>query len=260
MTKLPSLVGAAVLFAGPAFAADLVAKPVYKEPLFGWAGFYLGGYAGYAWGSANTTGTLDPNSAFGTMAPNAQPAYNANMSPSLKPKGFTGGGTIGANWQTGAFVWGVEGDFGAFNLSGSTTTSVTPPGHPNLTSNTAVSADWLGTARGRVGLVFDRSLIYVTAGAAFANPSFRQTNTFASLGPTGIENISISGVRVGWGAGAGWEYMFAPNWSGKIDYLHLDFGTLTGVGVVAAQPVNVTHTTTFTADVVRAGVNYRFAP
>jgi outer membrane immunogenic protein len=253
-------VGAVALFAGPAFAADVVTKPVYKEPLFSWAGFYLGGYAGYAWGRADATGTLDPSNPFGNGAPTAQPAYNANMSPSLKLNGFTGGGAIGANWQTGAFVWGVEGDFGAFNLSGSATTSVTPPGHMNLTSNTTVSADWLGTARVRMGLSFDRSLIYATAGAAFANPGFRQTNTYATLGPAGVENISISGVRAGWAAGAGWEYMFASNWSGKIDYLHVDFGTLTGISVIPVQTVNVTHTTAFTADVVRAGINYRFAP
>jgi outer membrane immunogenic protein len=246
-----------VLFAGPAFAADPVTKPVYKEAPFGWAGFYLGGYAGYAWGSADATGTLDPNNPFGNNAPSAQPAYNANMSPGLKPTGFTGGGTIGANWQAGAVVWGVEGDFGAFSLSNSATASVTPPGHVNLTSNTTVSADWLGTARGRIGLAFDRSLIYATAGAAFTNPGFRQTNTFATLG---VEDFSASGIRAGWAAGAGWEYMFAPNWSGKIEYLHLDFGTLTGVGVLAAQSVNVTHATTFTADIVRAGINYRFAP
>jgi outer membrane immunogenic protein len=257
MRRLPGLAAAAVLFAGPALAADLVTKP---EPVFGWAGFYVGGYAGYAWGSADTTGTLDPNSPFGNGAPAAQPAYNANMSPSLKPKGFTGGGTIGANWQTGAFVWGVEGDFGAFSVSDTATTSVTPLGHVNLTSNTPVSADWLGTVRGRAGWAIERSLIYITAGAAFTNPSFRQTNTFATLGPAGIETFSISNVMAGWAAGAGWEYMFAPRWSGKIEYLHLDFGSLTGVGVLAVQPVNVTHTTTFTADVVRAGINYRFAP
>jgi len=157
-------------------------------------------------------------------------------------------------------VWGVEGDFGAFGLSDSTTTSVAPPGHVSLTSSTRVSADWLGTVRGRIGWAFERSLIYTTAGAAFANPSFQQTNTFASLGPAGIETFSTSNIRAGWAAGAGWEYMFAPNWSGKIEYLHLDFGTLTGVGVVPVEPVNITHVTTFTADVARAGINYRFAP
>jgi outer membrane immunogenic protein len=260
MRKVTGLVGAAVLLAGPAFAADPVTKPAYKEPVFSWTGLYLGGYAGYALGSADTTGTLDPSSPFGNDAPAAQPAYNANMSPRLKPGGFTGGGMVGANWQTGAIVWGVEGDFGAFNLSGSAPTSVTPPGHVNLTSSTAVSADWLGTVRGRVGGAVDRSLLYATAGAAFTNLGFRQANTYATLGPAGVETFSMSNARVGLAGGAGWEYMFAPNWSGKIEYLHLAFGTLIGAGFIPTQPVSVTHSTTFTADVVRAGVNYRFAP
>jgi outer membrane immunogenic protein len=256
MSKLPGLAGAAVLLASSAFAADVTTKPV-----FNWAGFYVGGYAGYAWGSADATGTLDPNSQFGNSAPGAQPAYNANMSPGLKPKGFAGGGTVGANWQTGALVWGVEGDFGAFNLSNAATPSVAPQGdHSPLTSSTRLSADWLGTARGRAGWALDCSLIYISAGAAFTSPGFRQTNTYGTLGPAGVEDFSLSGVRAGWAAGAGWEYMFAPNWSGKIDYLHLDFGTLTGVGVLPAQPVNVTHSTAFTANVARAGINYRFAP
>jgi outer membrane immunogenic protein len=259
MRKLPVLAGVAVLFAGPAFAADVATKPVSKEPVFNWSGFYLGGYAGYAAGSADTTGTLDPNNQFGNAAPPAaQPAYNANMSPGLKPRGFTGGGTVGANWQKGILVWGLEGDFGAFALSSSATTSVTPPGHVNLTSSTSVSADWLGTARGRVGLAFDHSLFYATAGAAFTDLSFRQTNTYATGLPGGVESFSISNLRVGVAAGAGWEYMFLPDWSGKIEYLHLDFGTLTGGGVLEVQRVDVAHTTTFTADVVRAGVNYRF--
>jgi outer membrane immunogenic protein len=258
--KLPGLVGVAALFATPTFAADLVTKPAHTEPVFSWTGFYLGGYAGYALGRADTAGALDPNSPFGSAAPDAQPVYNANMSPQLKPRGFTGGGTVGANWQTGVIVWGVEGDFGAFNLSNSATASATPPSHAGLTSSTSVSADRLGTVRGRVGWAFDRSLIFATAGAAFTNLGFQQTNTYATLGPAGVENFSISNVRAGVAAGGGWEYMFAPRWSGKVEYLHLDFGTLTGSGVVPVQPVNVTHTTTFTADAVRAGINYRFAP
>jgi outer membrane immunogenic protein len=248
-----------VLFAGPAFAADVAVKP--DERVFSWRGYYLGLYAGYSWGGADTTGTLDPNNPFGSDAPNAQSAYNANMSPRLKPAGFAGGGTVGANWQAGALVWGVEGDFGAFNLSGSATTSVTPQGvHSPLTSGTTVSADWLATVRGRVGWAFDRSLIYLTGGAAFTSTGFGQTNTYATLGPLGVESFSVSNLRAGVAAGAGWEYAFAPNWSGKVEYLHLDFGTLTGSGVLAVQPVNVAHSTTFTADVARLGINYRFGP
>jgi outer membrane immunogenic protein len=255
MRKLSVLAGAAVLSAGPALAADLVAKPT-----FSWTGLYVGGFAGYARSSADATGTLDPNNPFGNSAPVAQPAYNANMSPGLKSSGFTGGGAVGANWQIDAAVFGAEGDFGAFRFLGSATTSATPLGHVNLTSSTSANADWLGTVRWRFGWAIGHSLIYGTVGAAFTNLGSRQTNTYATLGPAGVEAFSISNVRLGVAAGAGWEYMFAPNWSGKIEYLHLDFETLNGAGVVPIQSVNVTHATTFTSEVVRAGINYRFAP
>ncbi len=260
MRKLLVLAGATALSAGPALAADLETKPA-----FSWTGLYVGGFAGYAGSRAGTTGTLDPNSPFGNGTPVAQPAYNANMSPGLKSSGFTGGGAVGANWQAAnwhldAAVFGAEADFGAFRFSGSATASVTPPGHVNLTSSTSAGADWLGTVRWRFGWALDRSLIYGTVGAAFTNLGSRQTNTYAALGPAGVEAFSISNVRLGLAAGAGWEYMFAPNWSGKIEYLHLDFQTLNGVGVLPIQPVNVSHATAFTADVVRAGINYRFAP
>lgn len=259
MRKLSGLAaGAAVLFGGAALAADVGTRPGSQERVFGWSGFYLGGHAGYAAGKADTAGTLDPNNPFGNSAPAAQPAYNANMSPSLKPNGFAGGGTAGANWQKGALVWGLEGDFGAFGLSRSATTSVTPPGHVGLTSSTSVSADWLGTVRGRVGFAFGHSLLYATAGAAFTDLRSGQTSTYATLGPRGVENFSAANLRTGVAAGGGWEYMLLPDWSGKIEYLHLDFGTLSGAGSIPIQSVNVTHATTVTADVVRAGVNYRF--
>jgi outer membrane immunogenic protein len=258
MMKLPALAGAALLFGGPAFAADAAITPA--TPAFSWTGFYAGGYAGYGWGSVNASGTIDPSSGFGNSAPAAQPAYNANMSPSLKSRGFTGGGTVGANWQMGVFVLGLEGDFGAFDFSDSATTSVTPPGHVRLTSDTKVSADWLGTVRGRLGWSFARSLIYATGGVAFTNLSFRQVNGYVIGSPGDTESFSISNVATGLAAGAGWEYAFAPNWSGKVEYLHLDFGTVSGTGVIPVQPVNVQHSIDLTADVVRAGINYKFGP
>src|SRR5580704_2748266 len=123
-----------VAAAGSAFAADIPA-PVYKAPVvapvvaYSWSGCYVGGSAGYGWGSTNTTTTIDPAAAFGSAAPNAQGAYDANMSPGLKPHGGIAGGQLGCNYHTGAFVVGGETDLSWFGLKDSVTTSVTPPGH-----------------------------------------------------------------------------------------------------------------------------------
>jgi len=57
-----------------------------NQPLniYSWAGPYLGANLGYAWGSVDHNPT--------------------------KPSGFVGGAQVGYNWQTGAWVFGVEGD------------------------------------------------------------------------------------------------------------------------------------------------------
>jgi hypothetical protein len=80
--------------------------------------------------------------------------------------GFLFGGTAGFNYPVSAVLVGIEGDIDWSGLSGSAA---------NCAVNTsgAVAAcqtksNLLGTARGRVGYAFDRTLIYVTGGAAFA--------------------------------------------------------------------------------------------
>jgi outer membrane immunogenic protein len=262
-----AVAGLSVGFGAAASAADLGTRPepVYTKapmmaPALSWTGFYIGGNAGYGWGDSETTGTLDPNSAFGNAAPVAQPAYNANMSPGLKPKGFAGGATVGANWQMGMLVLGAEGDFGAFHLSDTANTSVTPTGHVNLSSATTVNTDWLATARARVGWAFDRSLLYATGGLAATDLKFHQVNTYAGLGPTGVEDISLSSTKTGWTVGAGWEYMLNRNWTVKAEYLYMDFGSISGTGTVPIQPVTVAHTADLVANVVRGGVNFKFGP
>src|SRR5215475_3599132 len=51
---------------------------------FSWAGPYIGGNLGYEWGSVSNNPT--------------------------KPSGFEGGATAGYNFQSGSWVFGVEGD------------------------------------------------------------------------------------------------------------------------------------------------------
>jgi outer membrane immunogenic protein len=83
----------------------------------------------------------------------------------------------------------------------------------------------------------------------------------------GSTNISQSETRAGWTAGGGFEWMFAPQWSVKAEYLYYDLGTLTlnqtlNVAILATPAANVNwniqSTTHFNGNVVRAGLNYHF--
>jgi len=169
----------------PAVAADLAARTYTKAPVAAplptWAGFYIGAMGGYA--SEDTS--------------------------DFALKGGFGGGTVGYNWQTGMYVFGIEADAAGADIS-------TSLGIPGL-----VSADdkirALGTVRGRVGVTFQQVLFYGTGGFAWADER-------VSASALGV-SISDTKTRTGWTAGAGGEWMFAPHWSVKGEYLYRSFGS-----------------------------------
>jgi len=146
------------------------------------------------------------------------------------------GGTVGYNYQFGQAVAGIEGDIDWADINGTTTTTC-PLGCK--TSDT-----WLSTVRGRLGYAADRFMPFVTGGAAFGD--IRATTP----GFTGA-----STTNTGWTAGAGLEFALAGNWTVKAEYLYVDLGKFNcGVACGAAVTDNVS----FTTNLVRAGVNYRF--
>jgi high affinity Mn2+ porin len=77
--------------------------------------------------------------------------------------------------------------------------------------------DYVGTARARLGYVAGPWLAYATGGLAFAGERF--VNTPAA----GLDEKKVD-MRLGWAAGAGIEYAFAPHWSAKLEYLYSRFG------------------------------------
>ena len=79
--------------------------------------------------------------------------------------GFVFGGTVGANYQVGSLVFGVEadGDWADASGFGTFTASSLCAGGCLTTSS------WLSTLRGRAGYAFDRFFVYGTGGAAFGN-------------------------------------------------------------------------------------------
>jgi len=156
-----------------------------------------------------------------------------------KPDGFLVGGTIGYNYQVGSIVYGIEGDWDWSNVKGSVTCAVVAT---CTTENT-----WLATFRGRLGYAFDRWMPYVTAGGAYGN-----VKATASIPILGL-STSSSHSQLGWTVGVGLEYAFLSNWTAKIEYLYVDLGSFdTG-------PAPLVNNVSFTENIIRAGLNYKFA-
>lgn len=195
---------ALALVAAPATAADLSPRVFPKAPvmapMFNWSGFYVGLNGGWAGGS--------------------------------DVEGWHGGGQLGFNYQApgSAFVFGGELDGGFSNIGNSTTA---------LGITVRSEVDRFATARLRAGTAFDRTLLYVTGGAAWAHNEISVTG----LG-------SASKTHTGWTVGAGVEQALGGGWSGKFEYLYADFGSANYFGGMRSGG--------FDAHVVRVGLNYRF--
>ena len=219
------------VFAGnpdPPIVTKAAAPPL---PPFSWTGVYLGLNGAYSFGSSDWTRIVIGASSgnFGTS-------------------GFAFGGTVGANYQIGHFVIGVEGDGDWTDASGfGTFTAASFCAGGCLTNNS-----WVATARGRIGYAFDRILAYGTGGAAFGDVRANFSNDPVS-----------SATEAGWTVGAGVEVALAANWTAKAEYLFVDLGNGLCMAECAIQHPRALPTipdiaVTFNESLVRAGVNYKF--
>jgi outer membrane immunogenic protein len=254
-------------------AADLPTRkeapaPIFVPPPFTWTGFYIGVNAGGIWPSGSRNATIfDPNAAIDGGFINA--GFPGGLGS--QSAGFIGGGQAGYNWQTGAFVLGVETDFDGSTLSKSFNNVGTPfVGAGALTGdaftiNGKNSLTWLGTTRGRVGFVVtpdNRLMIYGTGGVAYGGGNSQFTVRDNTTGSIFSANPGSS--RVGWVIGGGVEYAVTNNITIKGEYLYADLGssnfsttpngfaTANFPGVVASGKV------AWNASIFRAGVNYKF--
>jgi opacity protein-like surface antigen len=232
--------------AGPANSAmPLKAPPAAALPRY-WSGFYLGGHAGYGWGS-------DPRSdaVFGSKAP------DTIVGTGIDSRGFVGGFQAGANWQRGAWVSGLEVDLSATGIKGSTT-NVSANGSSSTTVSDAFNL--LGSSRARLGyVVWPNVMLYGTGGLAWT-----RLNVTQQFGGTGTSGNSMPSWEFGWVAGIGGDVRLRDsNWLLRLEYLHYDFGnsgsnfaSVSGTGTSDSTLSSTTgHLTT---NVVRTGLSYKF--
>jgi outer membrane immunogenic protein len=224
-----------------AVAADLPVKAQLQAPAmaaaYNWTGLYIGAHVGAGWGNEHFVDT--------TEAPFLDEG-------SHEVSGGLIGGQIGYNLQMGSMVFGVEAQGSFAELTGS---------HVSLAFDTdrlSTRVDRLGAFTGRIGVAWDRSLLYARGGAAVAHARYSSTDI-----PLGVTYANHEQTRWGWLAGGGLEYGLGGNWSANIEYNYMDFRTGRSTNVVC-NPNLCLPTGMFNEDVtqrlhvVKGGFNYRF--
>ncbi|HYC17533.1 MAG TPA: outer membrane beta-barrel protein [Pseudolabrys sp.] len=254
----------------PGYADDAAKKLPNNPPSeiaapVNWTGFYIGGDIGGL--SRKGSGTSD-------FFQTSESAHTIQGQSSTSSSG-AGGVYAGFNWQFApSWVAGIEGDW-QWTHSQFSACRQTDTASLACTENSrgfgAVGDDVrsFGTVRGRLGIAFDRMLVYGTGGVAF-------TEVRSSLGLDCVPNgcgssanpttaaVESSTRKTGWVAGVGIERMFGQNWVIRAEYQHADFGNLSNTlflptfncfnnGVCGLSWSREMH-----FDIVRAGLSYKF--
>lgn len=206
-------------FAGPAMAADLAAPAPF---VYDWNGGYLGGHVGYLWGDA-----------------------------SLSEEGARGGGDIdgviggiigGWNFQSGDWVFGIEGDFGWTGADG---TGDICCEEDEIVEIYNYDMDWNAHVRGRAGITLGeegRTFLFVAGGLALAKFHVSE------------EEFGDGGTFTGWTVGGGVNHAFSNNFIAGLEVLYDDYGSKTYEWGIEPEPYKVD----LNAITVRGTATYHF--
>jgi len=257
-------------FSTSAFAADMAVKapPLPPAPVNSWTGFYVGGDIGWADLRQNGT-TLASPPGFGPPPVGGAGVIGLGLAPtdqSLDSRSGLGGIYTGYNWQTGNWVLGIEADINWLRRNSSNAQNLietccanAPTGPMQLTATN----DWLASARGRVGILANSNwLLYITGGAAWTKTSYGASAT-VQAGPTA--NAAFSRIDTGVALGAGGEWMFAPHWIARLEYLYYQFHGASGNAPLVGATGSCTTVCSFNVNfsdlkinTVRGGLSYKF--
>jgi outer membrane protein OmpA-like peptidoglycan-associated protein/opacity protein-like surface antigen len=242
---------------------------------YDWRGFYAGVNVGGAWNSTCNTWSL--NSA-NPIPPAVINAFNNRDCPNNGV--FVGGVQIGYNFQKDNIVWGFGLDYDywsaknrnrSFAFPGSTTPLI-PAGTVDFTGK--VSPNGFGILGPRIGYAVDNWLPYFRIGSVLTGGSRTSSATYTAAGDSTPDAIFSGGKNFksnGFGVGAGVDYAVADSWFLRAEYTHVNLGkgtntatTCTPVGSAlcaafgsSAFELDNIHNS-FTANIVRVGINYKF--
>lgn len=197
-----------------------------------WTGPYVGLEGGYGWGQS--TGGLRVG---GFAIP-----YD------VRPDGVIGGAHLGYDYQWGHLVLGVVGDAEGADISGRDITTAAQ-------FQTKLLNEFDASIRGKVGLAFDRFMVYGTGGVAFGSVKTQYSCPTCNNAPGPYD--TINDMRVGWTAGAGAAYEIDPRWSAAVEYRYTDLGRQR-----FADPITTASDSgnKFTFSAVQLAVSYHFWP
>ncbi len=220
--------------AGSALLPGLPPSPITSASAWTWSGLYAGINYGSGAGRASQSDVFFDRG-----------SYDVG--------GAIAGGTVGYNWQRNTIVYGLEGDLDYSWIKGANSGFTSPPcGAFSSLGDCNTRLRWLGTARARIGLTWDRLLPYVTGGLAVGSLESAEGDLTSPFTGSG------SKTRAGWTAGAGIEARIDHRWSAKLEYLYVDLGK----GQVFTEPTvgggTVAESVGFRTHILRSGVNYRF--
>ena len=208
----------------PALAADIPLKAPRIQPLYDWTGLYFGAHAGFGRGHSSAV-LSDPsiattNNSFGGPIGGLQAGYNVQLPSRI--------------------VLGFEADVSFPNyIDGNSVISTLA----TAKSYVVEQMDFSGSARGRLGYAAGPWMFYATGGLAFAGERYFNTPSI------GNDEKKLT-MRLGWAAGGGVEYAFAPHWSLRLEYLYSHFQN---AGVQFDS--GAAHASTLNFQALRVGLN-----
>ena len=237
---------------GCSLASDLPAKaaPYAVTPAWSWSGFYIGGLAGYGWGSFdNTVAGVGPSD------------------PSVALNNHASGGLLGVYAGYNYMLWdrlliGIETDYAWTNIRGGGEfggkLDIGLPGTIPWAAQANNRLSWLGTTRARVGYAFGGFLPFVAGGVAYGHI---ESDGIGVLGSSSIHSnfaVPFSGgaTKTGWTVGTGFDYAITNNLIARVEYLYFDLGTASWSVPNTNNQVKVV--TDANGNLVRAGLSYKF--
>lgn len=250
MKKLLLATSCLALTSTASIAADLpmsmpAKAPVMAAPVFSWTGCYVGAHVGG-----------------GTMTSNFE-------SNGTNGKGALAGGQGGCNYQDGNWVFGLEGEgyWSGIRINGANSNipnNIVFPGGGGGSNTTTLKNDDDFTIAARVGIAFDRTLIYGKGGWAWGATKYDAS--FVSLNTAGVVtnrgSTSASGTLDGPMFGAGIEHALTRNWTVKFEYDFIAYGNkelaFTQCNFAGTCGAVGTSSISTTKQIFKVGANYLF--